>query len=120
MNTLLKQKKEWMNFLTEECFDLEMYKHGKYDLKMWNWIKKAIKEEGEKGYKTWTMVERNKDVLSGRLVFRGTRVPVKLILKYLANGWSIEDIKKSYPTVKSQDISRLLLTFSKFIDKMCS
>ena len=62
-------------------------------------------------------IEVNKDVLNGIPVFKGTRVPVSLILEYLASGWSINDLKDSYPTVKSEYISMLLKNWSQEFQK---
>lgn len=42
-----KIRKEWLLFLTDECFDLKKYKFGKYDLKMWSWIESKLKKERE-------------------------------------------------------------------------
>jgi len=30
--------KEFKEFLGEECYDLQKYKEGKYDRKIWNWF----------------------------------------------------------------------------------
>ncbi len=51
-------------------------------------------------------------VLSGTPCFKGTRVPVSVILEYLSLGWSINDLKESYPTVKPEYISRLIKAMS--------
>ena len=40
------------------------------------------------------------DVMSGTPVFRGTRVPVKNLLDYLAAGDSLDDFLEQFPTVK--------------------
>lgn len=78
-----------------------------------------MKQSGKRVNKfdIWSVIEQDKDVLGGRLVFRNTRVPVKIILEYLANGWSVGDIKEFYPTVKSQDISKLLKEFHREIKR---
>lgn len=34
----MKKFKEFKKFLQEECFDLEEYKKGKYDKKIYNWF----------------------------------------------------------------------------------
>ena len=36
--------KEFSEFLAEECYDLDKYKAGKYDRKIFNWFKQALKE----------------------------------------------------------------------------
>lgn len=51
----------------------------------------------------------DKNVLSGEPCFKGTRVSVATILKHLAGGWSIPQLKQAYPTVKSKYISEVIL-----------
>lgn len=58
------------------------------------------------------IIYSDKEILNGTPCFRGTRVPVSVILEYLSLGWSINDLKKSYPTVKSEYISLLIKTMS--------
>jgi len=60
-----------------------------------------------------SIIEAQEDVLSGAVVFKGTRVPVSLILEYIAKGWSIADLKEAYPTVKSEYIQTLLREYEK-------
>jgi len=44
----------------------------------------------------------------GTACISGTRIPVSVILDNLAEGTSREDILKSYPTLKSEDIDAAL------------
>lgn len=44
------------------------------------------------------------DVLVGKPVIRGTRISVELIVGWLANGWSYEQILASYPQLARDDI----------------
>ncbi|MBX9845692.1 MAG: DUF433 domain-containing protein [Xanthobacteraceae bacterium] len=37
------------------------------------------------------------DVMGGRLVFRGTRIPVEVLFENLADGMSLSDIIDAYP-----------------------
>ena len=37
------------------------------------------------------------DVMGGRLVFRGTRIPVEILFENLADGMSLDDILDAYP-----------------------
>ena len=41
-------------------------------------------------------VERNKKILGGALVIKGTRVPVSRVLCLMAKGISLEEINKTY------------------------
>jgi uncharacterized protein (DUF433 family) len=43
-------------------------------------------------------------VCHGELTFRGTRVPVETILRYLAKGYSLAYLRKSWPEVSSKAI----------------
>ena len=43
-------------------------------------------------------------VLVGKPVIRGTRISVELILGWLANGWTYEEILESYPHITREDI----------------
>lgn len=52
-------------------------------------------------------------VMGGKPVIKGTRIPAYLVLEYLANGWSISDITRKFPTVKLEYVSSLLAIYSK-------
>lgn len=43
-------------------------------------------------------------VLVGKPVIKGTRISVELILGWLANGWSFEQILEAYPHISRDDI----------------
>jgi len=43
-------------------------------------------------------------VLVGKPVVKGTRISVELILGWLANGWTYEQILESYPHIGREDI----------------
>ena len=43
-------------------------------------------------------------VLVGKPVIKGTRISVELILGWLANGWTYEQILESYPNITREDI----------------
>ena len=46
----------------------------------------------------------NPNICFGKPCIRGTRIWVSLILDFLANGDTIEDILKDYPHLKREDI----------------
>jgi uncharacterized protein (DUF433 family) len=50
----------------------------------------------------------NPKVLSGKPVIKGTRIAVEFILELLANSWTVEDILKSYPQLKREDVAAAL------------
>ena len=45
------------------------------------------------------IVSRDPDVVSGELVFAGTRVPVKNLVDYLAAGDTLDDFLEGFPGV---------------------
>lgn len=46
------------------------------------------------------VVSRDSDIVSGALVFSGTRVPVEILIDYLKSGESLDRFLDGYPTVK--------------------
>lgn len=63
-----------------------------------------------------TLLQRisiNPKVMVGRPVIKGTRVPVELIVKLVANGATEEEILKDYPHLTEDDIKAALLYFAK-------
>jgi uncharacterized protein (DUF433 family) len=48
------------------------------------------------------------DVLKGKPRLQGTRIPVSLILGYLENGASHEDIQREFPGLTKEDIKACL------------
>jgi uncharacterized protein (DUF433 family) len=55
-----------------------------------------------------SIVTVSPDVMSGVPVFRGTRVPVKNLLDYLAAGDSLDEFLAQFPTVKREQALRSL------------
>ena len=45
------------------------------------------------------VIVRDPDVLGGTPVFRGTRVPVRILIEHLEAGDRLDDFLESYPTV---------------------
>ena len=56
------------------------------------------------------------EVLVGKPVIKGTRVPVYLIVELVANGMTTEQILKEYPRLKEKDIKAALLYASKLVE----
>ncbi len=57
----------------------------------------------------------NPEVISGKPIIRGTRIPIDLILKLLAQGISVEEILGDYPHLTKEDIQAALLYGAKVI-----
>ncbi|NOX62358.1 MAG: DUF433 domain-containing protein [Chloroflexi bacterium] len=49
-------------------------------------------------------IEINPNILLGKPVIAGTRIPVYLILNLLASGYSFERIIEAYPVLTEEDI----------------
>jgi uncharacterized protein (DUF433 family) len=45
------------------------------------------------------VIVRDRDILGGTPVFRGTRVPVRTLFDYLEGGETLEEFLKGFPTV---------------------
>lgn len=56
------------------------------------------------------------DVLVGKPVIKGTRIPVYLIVELVANGMTTKEILKEYPRLKEADIKAALLYASKLVE----
>lgn len=55
------------------------------------------------------------DVLVGRAIIRGTRLSVELILDRLADGWTPDDLLRSYPKLSVQAIQAVLVFASEMM-----
>jgi uncharacterized protein (DUF433 family) len=45
------------------------------------------------------VIAKDKDILGGTPVFRGTRVPIQTLFDYLQGGETLEDFLQGFPTV---------------------
>lgn len=48
------------------------------------------------------------EILVGKPVIKGTRISVELIVGWLANGWTFDQIMESYPHITREDIQASL------------
>ena len=53
-------------------------------------------------------IEINPEIMQGKPVIRGTRVPVELLLRKLAEGATIPDLLNAYPRLGVEDIRAAL------------
>lgn len=44
------------------------------------------------------------EILVGKPIIKGTRISVELVLGWLANGWTFEQVLESYPNITREDI----------------
>jgi uncharacterized protein (DUF433 family) len=57
------------------------------------------------------VVSRNPNVMNGALVFKGTRVPVQILIQHLAAGESLDDFLEGFPGVsREQAVAYLEMT----------
>ena len=54
------------------------------------------------------VIESSPDVMSGTPVFRGTRVPARTLLDYLAAGHSTQQFLDDFPSVNPQQVLAVL------------
>jgi len=55
--------------------------------------------------------------MGGILVIKGTRIPVYLIVEFVANGMTEKEIIKEYPQLRKEDIKAALLYASKCLER---
>jgi uncharacterized protein (DUF433 family) len=48
------------------------------------------------------------DVLKGKPRLKGTRIPVSLILGYLADGATTDDLRREFPDLEQEDVAACL------------
>ncbi|TRZ65876.1 MAG: DUF433 domain-containing protein [Rhodocyclaceae bacterium] len=48
------------------------------------------------------------NILVGKPVIKGTRISVELILGWMANGWTFDQLLESYPNITREDIQAAL------------
>ncbi len=49
-------------------------------------------------------ISTDPEILVGKPVIKGTRISVELIVGWLANGWTFEQVLESYPHITREDI----------------
>jgi uncharacterized protein (DUF433 family) len=60
-------------------------------------------------------IEINPSILAGKPIIHGTRIPVELIIKLVAQRWTDEQIIKEYPMLKKEDIQAALYYAEKLV-----
>ena len=65
------------------------------------------------------VTNRDREVLGGTPVFRGTRVPIRILIEHLEAGDGIADFLESYPTV-SRDQAVAVLRHLTPLDPSCA
>jgi len=60
-------------------------------------------------------IERNPEIMVGKPVIKGTRLPVDLLLEKMAYGYSEDKILEEYPFITREDIRAALLYASRAV-----
>lgn len=55
-----------------------------------------------------TRIETKPEVLDGKPVVTGTRIPAELVVELLAQDWSMDEILDQYPALSREDIRACL------------
>lgn len=55
-----------------------------------------------------SVVSKDPDVVSGALVFKGTRVPVQILIDYITSGETLDRFLQGFPTVTREQAERFL------------
>jgi len=64
---------------------------------------------GEKMVERYERIDLRPDVMLGKPVIKGTRIPVELIVRKLGEGASVEDLLDGYPALNKEDIQAALI-----------
>ena len=68
-----------------------------------------------KDRKVFGRISSDPDILQGKPCIKGTRIPVSLIVSLVAEGATVEEIIKDYPSLTPEDIKAAI----KYASKLC-
>ena len=54
-------------------------------------------------------ISSDPEIMFGKMVIKGTRIPVELILEKLAADYSFEELIHAYPRITTEDVQACLL-----------
>ncbi|MCJ2056004.1 DUF433 domain-containing protein [Methylobacterium sp. J-048] len=69
--------------------------------------------DSQRGPTLEELITSDPEILGGRRVFRGTRVPVGVLFENLADGLSVDEIVDAYQTLDKDDVVRVLTLMSR-------
>ncbi len=61
-------------------------------------------------------IEVNSQIMMGKPVIKGTRIPVEIILRKLADKISVEEILRDYPRLTEDDIKAAILYAAEMLE----
>ncbi len=62
------------------------------------------------------VINIDKEILGGTPVFNGTRVPIKNLFDYLETGETIDEFMEDFPSIKREQIIKLLEFFEQTLN----
>lgn len=62
-------------------------------------------------------IVKDPNILTGKPVIKGTRIPVDLILKKLAQNISINEILKNFPRLTREDVQAAILYAEELVEE---
>lgn len=65
-------------------------------------------------------VVQDPDILVGKPVIKGTRIPVDLILKKLAQNISIDEVLKDFPRLTKEDVQAAIFYAEELVEEQIS
>lgn len=78
----------------------------------------AASSKRSEATEVFTRIVRDKNVMHGQPVIKGTRIPVSLIFDYLADGYSAKDILDQFPHLTPEDINEALRYGSDLLQRL--
>ncbi len=72
----------------------------------------------EIGMRSDQVFSRDPDVLSGAVVFTGTRVPAEALFENLADGMSLDEFLENFPTVQRWQVEAALHLVTERVDRL--
>nr|MDO8111731.1 DUF433 domain-containing protein [Candidatus Sigynarchaeota archaeon] len=57
---------------------------------------------------TCGIIESNPEILGGKPVIKGTRIPVRFIFDLISQGFSIDEILEEYPSLKREIVEKVV------------
>jgi uncharacterized protein (DUF433 family) len=55
-----------------------------------------------------SVIHSDPEILSGKPVFVGTRVPVQTLIDYLEGGYSVDEFLDNFPSVRREQVNAFL------------
>lgn len=67
--------------------------------------------------KTLDVLNSDPEVVSGAVVFKGTRVPVEAFFENIAGGMSVNDFLDNFPTVEREQVEAVLKLATQVLER---